>query len=57
VLTVGEQIAETARRHLGATPREARECAVEALRRVGIPSPEARAEDYPHRLSGACANR
>jgi len=57
VLTIGEQLAETARRHLRAGPREARERAVEALRRVGIPAPETRVDDYPHRLSGGMRQR
>jgi oligopeptide/dipeptide ABC transporter ATP-binding protein len=57
VLTVGEQIAETVRRHLRVAPREARERAIEALRRVGIPSPEARVDDYPHRMSGGMRQR
>jgi peptide/nickel transport system ATP-binding protein/oligopeptide transport system ATP-binding protein len=57
VFTVGEQIAETARAHLGLSRRAARERAVDMLRLVGIPSPDARARDYPHQLSGGMRQR
>jgi len=57
VLTVGQQIAETARRHLKVSRREARHRAIEALRRVGIPSPELRVDDYPHHMSGGMRQR
>ena len=57
VMTVGAQIIETVRRHLKVSGREARSRAIEALRRVGIPSPEARIDDYPHRLSGGMRQR
>ncbi|MCB1990512.1 MAG: ABC transporter ATP-binding protein, partial [Geminicoccaceae bacterium] len=57
VMTVGEQIMETVQRHLKVPRREARERAIEALRRVGIPSPEQRVDDYPHRLSGGMRQR
>ncbi len=57
VFTIGDQIAETARRHLKLRPREARDRAIEALRRVGIPAPEARVDDYPHQLSGGMRQR
>ncbi|RYE08667.1 MAG: ABC transporter ATP-binding protein [Hyphomicrobiales bacterium] len=57
VLTVGDQLMETVRRHTGIGPREARERAIEALKRVGIPSPEQRVDDYPHRLSGGMRQR
>ena len=57
VLTVGDQIMETVRRHLKVGRREARERGIEALRRVGIPSPEQRMDDFPHRLSGGMRQR
>ncbi|MEZ5863095.1 MAG: ABC transporter ATP-binding protein [Geminicoccaceae bacterium] len=57
VMTVGEQIMETVQRHLKVSRREARDRAIEALRRVGIPSPEQRVDDYPHRLSGGMRQR
>lgn len=55
--TVGDQIAEAVVRHKGASKREAMRHAVEMLRRVRIPNPEARAHDYPHRMSGGMRQR
>ncbi|HEV7275850.1 MAG TPA: ABC transporter ATP-binding protein [Devosiaceae bacterium] len=57
VLTIGDQLVETVRRHTGAGAREARTRAIEALRRVGIPSPEQRVDEFPHRLSGGMRQR
>ncbi|GAA3823414.1 ABC transporter ATP-binding protein [Streptomyces phyllanthi] len=55
--TVGAQIAETYRKHTGASRREARARAVEMLRRVGIPQPDMRVGDYPHQFSGGMRQR
>ena len=55
--TVGRQIAETYAKHTGASRRESRARAVEMLRRVGIPQPAARADDYPHQFSGGMRQR
>jgi peptide/nickel transport system ATP-binding protein len=55
--TIGNQIAEAVLRHRPVGPREARERAVEMLRRVHIPSPEKRVDDYPHKLSGGMRQR
>jgi peptide/nickel transport system ATP-binding protein len=57
VFTVGDQIAEVARIHQGASRREANARAVEMLELVGIPSPAQRAKDYPHQLSGGMRQR
>jgi peptide/nickel transport system ATP-binding protein len=57
VFTVGQQIAETIRAHFQTSAKEARERAVEALARVGIPSPRARFDDYPHQFSGGMRQR
>ncbi|MDO8358757.1 MAG: ABC transporter ATP-binding protein [Devosia sp.] len=57
VLTIGDQLGETVRRHTGVGRREARTRSIEALRRVGIPSPEQRVDDFPHRLSGGMRQR
>src|SRR5690606_37863762 len=54
---IGDQIAEAVERHRGGGPAAARERAVEMLRRVGIPSPERRYRDYPHKLSGGMRQR
>ncbi|WP_189147091.1 ABC transporter ATP-binding protein [Streptomyces lacrimifluminis] len=55
--TVGRQIAETYAKHTGASRRESRARAVEMLRRVGIPQPTLRADDYPHQFSGGMRQR
>jgi len=55
--TIGEQIAEVLVRHRGASEREARDKAIALLRRAGIPSPEQRIDDYPHKLSGGMRQR
>jgi oligopeptide transport system ATP-binding protein len=56
-LTIGTQVTEVLRRHLGRSRREARDRAVELLDEVGIPSPATRLDDYPHRLSGGMRQR
>jgi len=53
----GEQIAETLLRHKSIDNRAAQQLAIEMLRRVRIPSPERRALDYPHQLSGGMRQR
>jgi peptide/nickel transport system ATP-binding protein len=55
--TVGEQIVEGILRHRKLTREAAKERAIEMLRRVHIPSPEQRFNDYPHRLSGGMRQR
>ncbi|NUU20435.1 MAG: ABC transporter ATP-binding protein [Streptomycetaceae bacterium] len=55
--TVGEQIAETYRRHMGASRRDARQRAIDMLGRVGIPNPGRRVDDYPHHFSGGMRQR
>ena len=58
VFTIGAQIAETLEVHGRAAPgRDARAQAIELLRRVRIPEPERRADDYPHQLSGGLRQR
>jgi oligopeptide/dipeptide ABC transporter ATP-binding protein len=55
--TIGDQIGEGLVRHRGLSSREAKAEAVEMLRRVHVPAPERRADDYPHRLSGGMRQR
>ncbi|MGH8735244.1 MAG: ATP-binding cassette domain-containing protein, partial [Burkholderiales bacterium] len=57
VFTVGDQIAEVMRRHLGLARREALARAIELLDEVGIPEPRARLGAYPHELSGGQQQR
>jgi len=57
VLTVGEQIAETAVLHQRLDKRAARELAVEMLQKVNIPEPRRRADEYPHQFSGGMRQR
>jgi peptide/nickel transport system ATP-binding protein len=55
--TIGDQIIETILQHRGGSRRSARDRAIELLRRVHIPSPERRIDDYPHKLSGGMRQR
>ena len=57
VYTVGEQIAEAVRHHLGYGEQEAREHSIQMLDRVGIPDPAERYSDYPHQFSGGMQQR
>ncbi|MEM7537782.1 MAG: ABC transporter ATP-binding protein [Chloroflexota bacterium] len=54
---VGFQIMEAIQLHFDITAEEARERAIEMLRRVGIPKPEQRVDDYPFQLSGGMRQR
>lgn len=55
--TVGEQIGETLRHHLGLSKSAARDRAVELLSMVGIPGAGTRVDDYPHTFSGGMLQR
>ncbi len=57
VYTMGEQIAETIRRHEKLHRREAMDKAVEMLKLVHIPNAAKRANDYPHHFSGGMRQR
>jgi oligopeptide/dipeptide ABC transporter ATP-binding protein len=54
---IGRQLAEVFLLHKTRNPREARDRSVEMLRKVGIPSPEVRVDEYPHQLSGGMRQR
>ena len=55
--TVGDQIAETVRRHERVSRRDARARALELLQLVRVPSPERRLKAFPHELSGGLRQR
>jgi peptide/nickel transport system ATP-binding protein len=55
--TIGDQLIEGIRVHRAINAAQARERAIEMLRRVRIPSPEVRIDEYPHKLSGGMRQR
>ncbi|WP_416841715.1 dipeptide ABC transporter ATP-binding protein [Haloferax sp. DFSO52] len=57
VMTVGEQIIETIRRHQDVSKSEARELAIASMDEVGIPDAAERIDDYPHEFSGGMRQR
>ena len=57
LFTVGAQIGEVLRRHLGMSRRAARERCAELLDLVGLSNPRARVDQHPHELSGGMRQR
>ncbi len=57
VFTVGNQIMEPLRLHMGMDRRQAERRAVELLDLVGIPDARRRLRDYPHQFSGGMRQR
>jgi peptide/nickel transport system ATP-binding protein len=57
VFRVGNQIEEVVREHMDLSRSEARKRVVELLDLVHIPDPAARADEYPHQLSGGMRQR
>ncbi len=57
VYTIGNQITEVIRLHQKCSQEEARERAIEILRRVGMPNPEQTIDAYPFALSGGMRQR
>ncbi len=57
VLSVGAQIDDMLRRHMGLSRRAARARTIELLGQVGIPQPAQRADDHPHQFSGGQRQR
>jgi peptide/nickel transport system ATP-binding protein len=57
VFSVGEQIAEVLRIHLGLSKRQALDRTLELMTEVGIPNPKERLKSYPHELSGGQQQR
>lgn len=57
VLTIGQQLIETALHHLTTSEEEAYEYCLETLRKVQLSEPQERMNDYPHQLSGGMRQR
>ncbi|MAS36815.1 MAG: peptide ABC transporter ATP-binding protein [Anaerolineaceae bacterium] len=57
VLTIGSQITEALKLHLGMNNKEARTRAAELLSLVGIPDADSRLDNYPHQFSGGMRQR
>lgn len=57
VFTIGDQIEEAIKIHERIDENEMRQRIIQALKDVGIPSPEQRINDYPHQLSGGQRQR
>ena len=57
LFTVGTQIGEVCRRHMGASKKQAQQRAVELLDLVGIANPSQRVKQYPHEMSGGMRQR
>ena len=56
-LTIGYQIAEAIREHMGLPEKAAKDRVVELLAKVGIPRPKERLNDYPFQFSGGMRQR
>lgn len=57
VHSVGKQISESLILHRGLNKKEAYEASIELLKRVRIPAPHKRVDEYPHQLSGGMRQR
>jgi peptide/nickel transport system ATP-binding protein len=57
LFTVGQQLVETIRTHLGLGQEEARRRAIHWLKEVGIPAADRRIDQYPHQFSGGMRQR
>jgi oligopeptide transport system ATP-binding protein len=57
MLTIGRQLTEHVRRHLGSSRLQARLRALELLEQVRIPDPAAALDAYPHQFSGGMRQR
>lgn len=55
--TIGEQMHEVCKTHLKLTKSESRYKSIDMMRRVGIPEPEKRYDQYPHEMSGGMLQR
>ena len=57
VHTIGQQMTEAILLHQSVSKADARGLAIDVLRRVGIPNPERRVDEYPFNLSGGMRQR
>lgn len=57
IFTIGDQITEAICLHQDKSQKEARILALEVLKKVAMPSPETRIDQYPHELSGGMKQR
>jgi oligopeptide/dipeptide ABC transporter ATP-binding protein len=57
VFTIGDQVGEVFRIHQGMSKRAARDAAIDMLKKVNIPAPETRVDEFPHQLSGGMRQR
>jgi len=57
VFTIGNQMVELIRLHMGLNAKKAKSYAVEMLEKVGIPRAEVIIDEYPHALSGGMRQR
>ena len=57
IITIGKQITSIIKKHQNVSDVEARSRALDLMRKVGIPKPEARFDDYPFQYSGGMRQR
>jgi oligopeptide/dipeptide ABC transporter ATP-binding protein len=57
VFTIGDQVMEAVRLHEPQPKKTAMQKVVDILRKVNIPAPESRVQDYPHQMSGGMRQR
>jgi ABC-type microcin C transport system duplicated ATPase subunit YejF len=57
VMTIGQQLGESLKRHRGLKGRTLRAAAVELLDQVGLPRPDQHLDEYPHQFSGGMRQR
>jgi oligopeptide/dipeptide ABC transporter ATP-binding protein len=57
VLSIGRQLGEPLRIHLGLDKAQIQQRCIELLEKVGIPDPANRLKDYPHQFSGGMRQR
>ena len=57
VYTIGMQLTEMLKTHQSISKKDAYKKNIEMLRKVGIPSPEQRINEFPHQMSGGMVQR